>query len=264
MTHETNRYANQWLQDRELPPKSHFRRWTPTCGMEIKVFLGLILAMGLVSLLSIRDYWSMDAVTATPFFPATMARDRFLLLLSFFHLNDNQNFIWRWFPGHDPLYKLGNIFKTIVSRFSSLYYPSKNLSLDEDMVPWKGNLHFRVYNPDKPAKYGIKTCMLCDFDDGYCLLLFLVLLMTLWCLSCMDILEGDMSFIWIATIHHHAFLFMVVGGWGTGTLRKNRLGVTRYIKDIVASSGCVAVASNGPLIIAKWFQNGSVVVNCTD
>ena len=168
MAHETNRYANQCLQDRELPPKSRFRRWTPTCGMEIKAFLGLILAMGLVSLLSIRDYWSMDAVTATPFFPATMARDRFLLLLSFFHLNDNQNFIQRGFPGHDPLYKLGNIFKTIVSRFSSVYYPSKNLSLDEGMVPWRGNLHFRVYNPDKPTKYGLKTYMLCDSDNGYC------------------------------------------------------------------------------------------------
>ena len=96
------------------------------------------------------------------------ARDRFLLLLSFFHLINNQNCILRRFPGHDPLYKLCNIFKTIVSILSSVYYPSKNLSLDEGMVPWRGNLHSRVYNSDKPTKYGIKTNILCDSDNGYC------------------------------------------------------------------------------------------------
>ena len=36
------------------------------------------------------------------------------------------------------------------------------------MVPWRGNLSFRVYNPDKPKKYGIKAYMLCDATNGYC------------------------------------------------------------------------------------------------
>ena len=36
------------------------------------------------------------------------------------------------------------------------------------MVPFKGNIHFRVYNPNKPDKYGIKTFKLCDSTNGYC------------------------------------------------------------------------------------------------
>ena len=36
------------------------------------------------------------------------------------------------------------------------------------MVPFKGNIHFRVYNPNKPDKYGIKTFELCDSTNGYC------------------------------------------------------------------------------------------------
>jgi hypothetical protein len=27
------------------------------------------------------------------------------------------------------------------------------------MIPWRGNLSFRVYSPDKPVKYGIKADM---------------------------------------------------------------------------------------------------------
>ena len=40
-------------------------------------------------------------------------------------------------------------------------------SIDEGMVPFKGNIHFRVYNPNKPGKYGIKTFKLCDSTNGY-------------------------------------------------------------------------------------------------
>ena len=29
-------------------------------------------------------------------------------------------------------------------------------------------MHFRVYNPDKPDKYGLKSYELCDADNGYC------------------------------------------------------------------------------------------------
>ena len=50
-----------------------------------------------------------------------------------------------------------------------MYRPHQQLSLDEGMVPWRGHLSFRVYNPDKPKKYGIKAYMICDATNGYCL-----------------------------------------------------------------------------------------------
>jgi hypothetical protein len=48
-------------------------------------------------------------------------------------------------------------FQTMISRFNSAYPPHQNISLDEGMIPWRGNLSFRVYSPDKPVKYGIKA-----------------------------------------------------------------------------------------------------------
>ena len=36
------------------------------------------------------------------------------------------------------------------------------------MVAWKGPLSFRVFNPDKPDKFGIKVFELCDSSTAYC------------------------------------------------------------------------------------------------
>ena len=53
-------------------------------------------------------------------------------------------------------------------KFSTLWTPRQHISIDEGAVPFKGNIHFRVYNPNKPDKYGIKTFKLCDSTNGYC------------------------------------------------------------------------------------------------
>lgn len=96
--------------------------------------------MGLVSQIDVTDYWY--PITSTPFFGYCMARDRFLLILTFLHLNDNNFYIPRGLANYNPLFKLGDIFKQIVSSFGHAYYPCHQLALDEGMVPWRGNLPF--------------------------------------------------------------------------------------------------------------------------
>ncbi|KAJ8933661.1 hypothetical protein NQ314_013873 [Rhamnusium bicolor] len=43
-----------------------------------------------------------------------------------------------------------------------LYYPSRELSIDESMVLWRGRLEFRQYVKDKRHKFGIKLYQLCE------------------------------------------------------------------------------------------------------
>lgn len=49
----------------------------------------------------------------------------------------------------------------------AIYEPSKNISIDEGMIAYKGQLSFRQYMPAKPTKYGIKVWMAADSDNGY-------------------------------------------------------------------------------------------------
>ena len=133
---ETNRYAEHCVQKNpNLSRCSRFRMWVSTTAAEMKRYLALIFAMGLVSQSDINEYWSTDPVTSTPFFPATMSGDRFLLITSFFHLVNNDSYIPRGQPGHDPLFKLGSVYKRIVNRFFSSYTPHQYISLDEGMIP---------------------------------------------------------------------------------------------------------------------------------
>lgn len=45
-----------------------------------------------------------------------------------------------------------------------MYEPEQNLLLSEGIVPWKGRLHFQVYNPSKIIKYGVLNRILKDPD----------------------------------------------------------------------------------------------------
>ncbi len=38
------------------------------------------------------------------------------------------------------------------------------------MIPFRGKIHFKVYNPDKPDKHGVKSYQLCDSSNGYFLM----------------------------------------------------------------------------------------------
>ncbi|XP_062603459.1 uncharacterized protein LOC134272828 [Saccostrea cucullata] len=127
------------------------------------------IAMGFVVQLDISEYWTTSVVNSTPFSPSVMPRDRFWLLMCFFHLANNNGQLRRGNAGQNPLYKLGSLYKNIVCSFGTVFRPHQHLSMDEEMVPWRGNLSFRVHNPDKPKKNGIKAYMLCDAVTGYCL-----------------------------------------------------------------------------------------------
>lgn len=275
---ETNRYAEQYLQGKILSAKSRFKKWVATTANEVRVFMALILAMGLISQIDVTDYWTTNPVTSTPFFPACMARDRFLLILTFLHLNDNTFYIPRGNENYNPLFKLGDIFRQIISSFGRAYYPHQQLALDEGMVPWRGNLSFRVYNPDKPTKYGIKAYMICDATNGYCTRFKLYTGKSSTPPSrngatydlTMDLLRGYFGrghILYCDNYYSSPQLFLDLWGLGigaTGTVRSNRKGMPQLIKDSrVPRKGDVAVANCGILSVTKYHDSKVVLMLTT-
>ena len=47
------------------------------CSEELLAFIGMNIAMGLLRLPQVRDYWATDEILSTPWFPSIMPRDRF-------------------------------------------------------------------------------------------------------------------------------------------------------------------------------------------
>ena len=85
--------------------------------------------------------------------------------MKFLHFNDSAA---RPSDPTDKLYKLRPIHDKIVENWRTLCNQGEQISIDEGMLKWRGRLSFRVYNKDKPTKYGIKAYILADSNSNYC------------------------------------------------------------------------------------------------
>jgi len=47
------------------------------------------------------------------------------------------------------------------------YDPHENITIDEQLFPYRGRTKFTQYIPSKPAKYGIKVWWACDSKTKY-------------------------------------------------------------------------------------------------
>ena len=167
ITMESNRYFDQIRRNRQPRPHARMNSFYDTCNNEMKKFLGMTILMGLVEKPRLELYWSTDGIDETPFFPQCMPRDRFLNLLSFMHVADNETALQRGNPDFDPIYKIRPIYDVLSLRFRTVYTPEQNICIDEAMAPWKGRLRFRQYIPSKPDKWGIKLYPICESSSGY-------------------------------------------------------------------------------------------------
>nr|BAF82022.1 piggyBac transposase Uribo2 [Xenopus tropicalis]BAF82023.1 piggyBac transposase Uribo2 [Xenopus tropicalis]BAF82024.1 piggyBac transposase Uribo2 [Xenopus tropicalis]BAF82025.1 piggyBac transposase Uribo2 [Xenopus tropicalis] len=163
----TNVYAEQYLTQNPLPRYARAHAWHPTDIAEMKRFVGLTLAMGLIKANSLESYWDTTTVLSIPVFSATMSRNRYQLLLRFLHFNNNATAVPPDQPGHDRLHKLRPLIDSLSERFAAVYTPCQNICIDESLLLFKGRLQFRQYIPSKRARYGIKFYKLCESSSGY-------------------------------------------------------------------------------------------------
>ena len=156
---ETNRYAEQ------NPVPSY--NWYPTSVPELKLLLGMIIAMGIKKLPALEDYWSLNPYIGAPEIVARMPRLRFKALMRYLHLNDNATMKARGEPGYDRLHKLRPLLDALNKQIKIYYDPNRQVSVDEAMVAFKGRIGFKQYMPMKPVKRGFKIWSLADSCNGY-------------------------------------------------------------------------------------------------
>lgn len=67
----------------------------------------------------------------------------------------------------NKIYKTRPIFDIILEKFRHYYYPKQNFLVGKGMIPIKNALSFRQYIKDKAIRWGIKTFLVCDSENGY-------------------------------------------------------------------------------------------------
>ncbi|GFW87146.1 piggyBac transposable element-derived protein 4 [Trichonephila clavipes] len=165
IVHETNRYAEQTIGSSIPHRHSRSKKWKPT-SKEMHVFIALIILQGIVKKSTNEQYWSKRHSISTSFFSKVMSYRRFNLIYRFFHFSDNETFVTET---HEcpKLSKIWPVLKYLTIRFKEVVTPDRDVTIDENLMLFKGRLGWKEYMPLKRSRFGIKSYMLCESKSGY-------------------------------------------------------------------------------------------------
>ena len=115
-----------------------------------------MLHRGIVNVPIIQDYWSSDwFIQSSTVWKNVMSRERFLLLLRYWHF-DNPD------ATESRLQKISPLMDHFSQAMGSIYCLEKGLSFHESTILWRSCLKFRQYIKGKRHIYGVKLYELCE------------------------------------------------------------------------------------------------------
>jgi hypothetical protein len=135
----------------------------------MNAFLAVNLYRGLMPCSRTVEYWAAES--RVPFISSSLSRDRFVQLLA------NWSIIGP--PGTaeqekrkkaaDTWYKLRPLLDCVLRGCQNGYNPHRHLTIDEQMIAFKGRHDAVVYIPNKPHPKGFKNDMIVDSVTTYVL-----------------------------------------------------------------------------------------------
>lgn len=133
---------------------------------EMKAVLGLLVLAGVTKSRSLKleNLWDRTKL-GIPVFNATMSITRFRFLLRCMRFDDINDRVER--KELDNVAPIREIFEIFVANCQNNYSLGEYVTIDEQLLSFRGKCKFRMYIPNKPAKYGIKVFALCDARTWY-------------------------------------------------------------------------------------------------
>ncbi|CAF1937032.1 unnamed protein product [Rotaria magnacalcarata] len=148
----TNRYAKRYLHQQEQKrsecgdSQTILFQWKDPDHAELEAFLGLLIqsSIGHSNHESITQLW--DISDSLPIYQATMSSYRFRDLLRFLRFDDRQRR-----DKSDRLAPIWFILECFTQQLPRHFTSSENLTIDEQLVPFRGRCSFVQYMPEKPS-----------------------------------------------------------------------------------------------------------------
>ncbi|KAK3894430.1 hypothetical protein Pcinc_001779 [Petrolisthes cinctipes] len=134
---------------------------------EILALLGVLIVAGQQrdNHLSLVEMWS--TMSGCPMYRAAMSKGRFEFLISCLRFDNPETRDER--KRQDKFAPVRKVWDEFIENCGRLYVPHENLTVDEQLLGFRGKCPFRMYIPNKPAKYGIKLVIICDSETKYLL-----------------------------------------------------------------------------------------------
>lgn len=153
-----NKIKHNFVRDRDA-------KLTDYC--EIRALFGMLFLAGVMksSRRNVIEIFDMKNGTGVEAINVTMSERRFRFLMRCLRFDDIHSRNQR--KSIDKLAAIREIFDMFLKNSQNAYNPSDYMSIDEQLVAFRGNCPFRQYIPSKSAKYGIKVFALVSASSFY-------------------------------------------------------------------------------------------------
>lgn len=132
---------------------------------ELRAYLGILIQAGALKngKLSIDEMFSQQY--GCPMNRAAMSKERFAFLTRCLRFDDLTTRKER--KQQDVLAPIRELWEQFLQQCRQNYVPGEEITVDEQLLAFRGRCPFRMYIKNKPAKYGIKIIMCCDAKTYY-------------------------------------------------------------------------------------------------
>nr|XP_022906140.1 piggyBac transposable element-derived protein 4-like [Onthophagus taurus] len=132
---------------------------------EIMAFFAVLLLSAVKKDNHLHVKRMFDSAISGSFYKSCMCYERFNFLVNCLRFDDKESREAR--KQDDPFTHIRKIWEIFIDTCRTSYTPSSYLTIDEQLLGFRGRCPFKMYIPTKPAKYGIKIVMLCDSSSKY-------------------------------------------------------------------------------------------------
>lgn len=143
------------------------REWDNFTETEFDAFLGLLILAGVYKSQreNIKDIWSKDESIRRNIFTATLSRERFQHFIWYLRFDDKSTRRERL--STDKLAHIRHIWDLFVLNCKRAFTPYETVTVDEQLVSFRGRCSFKQYIKSKPARYGLKIWAAADVKTSY-------------------------------------------------------------------------------------------------
>lgn len=141
------------------------RRWRPTSAAELKVFIGIIIYMGVHKAMHGPLYWNHNREFPSHDISHYMSKYRFEQLKRYFHIAPTA--LNRSLPRCRWASKLQPLANNLPQHFQQYFISATNISVDEMMVRFTGRSCHTIMMRAKPIPQGYKMLALCECGYTY-------------------------------------------------------------------------------------------------
>lgn len=162
----SNQKLKKVVEDWNSKHENNKRAYEPYTMEHLHAFLGLLILRGVLrgNHEKVQDLWKNDQFSR-PIFKAVMSRTMFLELLRIVSFDEKATRDER--RVYDKLTAVRDMWEAFNKRLSAMWEPSSHVTIDEQLITFRGRVTFRIYNKSKPGRYGMLIRWICDSSYRY-------------------------------------------------------------------------------------------------